>query len=219
MAYKKRTTPDGKPIWMPIWVAECLADTRHLSPAEFGCLQRLTLSYWHSGPPRDDDEKLARICGCPLSDWKRDRPAIAAYFEVGGGQWTSERIDDELAKAYALINKNKKRTEKATAAAATRHHERLYEVRNDDRNGQRNGITGRDKPEGEAGYRLTAKPPIHAGFEACSSVADSVTINQLQVNSNPALAKALNGCPSHFDGGSVPAVQFTDAMVGEVRHG
>jgi hypothetical protein len=85
MAYKKRTTPDGKPLWMPIWATEHLADTMHLSPAEFGCLERLNLSYWRSGPPRDEDETLARICGCSVSVWKRYLPSATPCIRLAHG--------------------------------------------------------------------------------------------------------------------------------------
>ena len=143
MAYKKRTSADGKPLWMPIVVAERIADTGHLSAFEMGCLHHLELSYWRSGPPKDCDDTLARICGCQTPEFRRIRSSIEKFFEVGGGQWISQKLDFELAESYRLIKKSKDRTTAATAARMAQRHEQQNDVRNVGRNDQREShVTG-----------------------------------------------------------------------------
>lgn len=143
MVYKKRTSADGKPLWMPIVVAEHIADTGHLSAFEMGCLHRLELSYWRSGPPKDCDDTLARICGCQTSEFRRIRFSIEKFFEVGCGQWVSQKLDFQLAESYRLIKKSKERTVAATTARMAKRSEQRNEVRNVGRSDQREShVTG-----------------------------------------------------------------------------
>ena len=167
MAYKKRTSPDGKPLWMPIVVAERIADTGHLSAFEIGCLHRLELSYWRSGPPKDCDDTLARICGCQTSEFRRIRSSIEKFFEVGGGEWISQKLAFELAESYRLIQKSKDRTAAATAARMAQRSEQRNEVRNVDRNEQRESyVTGNQ-------LQVNNKPSLAKGCIGLISPDDS----------------------------------------------
>jgi len=96
--------------WMPLYVADYLADTRRLSTLEHGAYMLLIMDYWRNGSLPDDDRKLARIVGLALDEWMEIREAIADLFHEG---WTHKRIDAELAAADEKANK-------AQAAAAKR---------------------------------------------------------------------------------------------------
>lgn len=84
------------PPWMPLYIADYLADTSHLSAAEHGAYLLLIMHYWRSGGLPSDDVQLARIASMSAAEWKRSRPAVAAFFHDG---WKHARIDAEIAKA------------------------------------------------------------------------------------------------------------------------
>lgn len=91
--------PDAQP-WMPVYWADLLSDTAHLSAEEFGGYLRLIGAYWrHRRPLRDDDGQLARIAGIPARRWRSIRPTIADLFQVTDGLWRHRRVDEELEKA------------------------------------------------------------------------------------------------------------------------
>jgi len=105
----KRTNYTPKtPFKFTLHVTDHLADTMHLSAEEHGCYVRLMFSYWRSGPPRDDDNVLARIVGMTPNEWLDVRPMVEPFFDVLNGQWLHWRLDEELEAAYDAINKASK---------------------------------------------------------------------------------------------------------------
>ncbi len=82
--------------WMPLYVADYLADTAHLNAAQSGAYLHLIMHYWQKGSLPHDDAQLAAIARMSLSEWKRARSIIAAFFQDG---WTHRRIDRELTEA------------------------------------------------------------------------------------------------------------------------
>jgi uncharacterized protein YdaU (DUF1376 family) len=87
-------------VWMPLYVADLLADTLHLSRAEFGSYVLLMCAYWRNkGPLRDDDAELASIARASQADWQAHRNRIASLFQVDDGLWRHKRIDSELESA------------------------------------------------------------------------------------------------------------------------
>lgn len=84
--------------WMPLYVADYLADTEHLGALQSGAYLHLIMHYWqHRGLP-DDDAALRRITRLTPMEWKRERGVLAAFFRDG---WKHPRIDGEMAKADA----------------------------------------------------------------------------------------------------------------------
>lgn len=79
--------------WMPLYVADYLADTGHLSAAEHGAYLLLIMHYWVNGGLPAEDRKLARIARMSPRKWARVRSTIAGFFGPG---WFHERIDIEL---------------------------------------------------------------------------------------------------------------------------
>lgn len=82
--------------WMPLYVADYLAGTTHLSAAEHGAYMLLIMHYWQKGSLPADEAILARICRMTVREWAKSRDVLASFF---GDGWTHERIDSELEKA------------------------------------------------------------------------------------------------------------------------
>lgn len=79
--------------WMPLYVGDYLADTRHLSTEEHGIYFLLILHYWRTGGLPVDDTRLARIAGVPQDTWNQCRSTISAFFDAS---WKHKRIELEL---------------------------------------------------------------------------------------------------------------------------
>lgn len=84
--------------WMPLYVADYLADTRRLTMAEHGAYMLLIMEYWRNGGLPDDEKKLARIVGANAEEWAAVRENVSELFQDG---WRHKRIDKELADAEA----------------------------------------------------------------------------------------------------------------------
>lgn len=82
--------------WMPLYIADYLADTGHLTAAEHGAYLLLIMHYWRTGSLPADEARLARIARMNPDEWAVAMPSIASFFEDG---WKHGRIDFELAKA------------------------------------------------------------------------------------------------------------------------
>lgn len=83
--------------WMPLYIAEYLADTRHLSAAEHGAYMLLIMHYWQTGALPNDDRQLARIACMESTEWLAARPVIEPLFK--SGLWKHTRVEKELARA------------------------------------------------------------------------------------------------------------------------
>lgn len=88
--------------WMPLYVADYLADTGHLSAAEHGAYLLLIMHYWANGGLPADDRKLARIARMTDTEWRAARETVAEFFS---DSWRHERIDRELANANAAYER------------------------------------------------------------------------------------------------------------------
>jgi len=92
--------------WMPLYIGDYLADTRHLTLEQHGAYLLLIMHYWQHGGLPTDDASLRRIVFIFGSNssrtWKRMRAAIAPLFQPG---WRHKRIDKELEKAKEISMK------------------------------------------------------------------------------------------------------------------
>lgn len=96
--------------WMPLYVADYLKDTGHLTTAEHGAYLLLIMHYWANGSLPPDDRKLARIARMTDREWKTSRDTLAEFFDAS---WRHERIEKELAEAA-------EKSESARTSAAKR---------------------------------------------------------------------------------------------------
>lgn len=94
--------------WMPLYIADYLADTQHLTRDEHGAYLLLLMAYWRNGGPlQDDDKRLASIVKATAREWASLRATLAEFFAVEGGLWIHKRVDEERAKAAKFIDKQK----------------------------------------------------------------------------------------------------------------
>jgi uncharacterized protein YdaU (DUF1376 family) len=82
--------------WMPLYIADYLADTPHLDCAHSGAYLHLIMAYWQRGYLPDDDKKLASIARATPEQWASMRDTIAEFFTDG---WKHKRIDGEIEKS------------------------------------------------------------------------------------------------------------------------
>ena len=102
-------------IWMPLYVADYLADTTRLTTEQHGAYILLIMDYWRNGALPDDDCDLANITRMPLSAWKKSRPALLRFFYIEGNEWRHKRIDAELEEANENAQRYAERAKKAAA--------------------------------------------------------------------------------------------------------
>jgi len=91
-----------KDQWMPLYVAEYLADTGHLSTVQHGAYLLLLMHYWRKRELPDDDKQLAAIAKLPLRIWLDIKPTIQAFFFEG---WRNKRVEAELQRRSEVFEK------------------------------------------------------------------------------------------------------------------
>lgn len=91
--------------WMPLYIGDYQADTRHLSAVQHGGYLLLIMHYWQRGGLPDDDSQLARIACMAPSEWRRHRPVIRSFF---GDGWRHARIEQEIAEAEEAYERRAK---------------------------------------------------------------------------------------------------------------
>lgn len=88
---------------MPLYIAEYLADTGHLSTTQHGAYLLLLMHYWRKRVLPDDDKQLAAIAKLPLRLWLGDcKETLQAFFTDG---WVHKRVEGELAKRIEVQQK------------------------------------------------------------------------------------------------------------------
>jgi uncharacterized protein YdaU (DUF1376 family) len=100
-------------IWMPLYVADYLADTGHLTVEQHGAYFLLMCHQWRAGSIPADPSMLAKITRCSLKVWKaRIENVVLAFFDRDGDVFVQKRLKAEAMKSDA------NRAKKAIAAAA-----------------------------------------------------------------------------------------------------
>lgn len=100
-------------IWMPLYIADYLADTTRLSTEQHGAYLLLIMDYWRNGAPPDDDATLANITKLDVKTWRKHRPLLQKLFTLQDGDWHHKRIDEELLKASENAERYASRAKKA----------------------------------------------------------------------------------------------------------
>lgn len=89
--------------WMPLYVADYLADTRHLSAAEHGAYLLLLMQYWHDGPLPNDPEKLQKICRASSEEENRAvLTVLKEFFRLKNSRFHNRRADKEITEAKRI---------------------------------------------------------------------------------------------------------------------
>lgn len=100
---------------MPLYVADYLADTGHLSTPEHGAYLLLIMHYWQNGGLPSEDAKLARICRMTAKEWSGCRDTLFDFFD---SRWSHARIDRELCSAREAYERRAKAGQKGGKASA-----------------------------------------------------------------------------------------------------
>ncbi len=102
-------------IWVPIYIADFIADTAHLDAARSGCYLLWIMHYWRRGPLSGNLEDLAAIGRLRGND----APSIAQamldeFFTVGSdGLWHQKRLDLIIIEFQRKSLSNKEKASKA----------------------------------------------------------------------------------------------------------
>lgn len=90
--------------WMPLHIADYLADTGHLTATEHGAYLLMIMHYWQNGSLPANERVIARIAKLTVEQWEESRDILAMLF---GPNWSHKRIDAELSKADEIIEKRR----------------------------------------------------------------------------------------------------------------
>ncbi len=89
--------------FMPLYVADYLADTTHLSTEAHGAYLLLLMVLWKSGGELPNDDKiLARIVRCTPAKWERLKGEVLEFFQIVENKIFHNRITQEIQKAKNL---------------------------------------------------------------------------------------------------------------------
>lgn len=107
--------------WMPLYVADYLADTLDLTTEEHGFYMLLLMLAWrHKGALPNDMDLLKRALGACAKDMhghrfnKLKRDVLERFFEMDeeGNFWTQKRLSSEWDKADELSSKQRQNADK-----------------------------------------------------------------------------------------------------------
>lgn len=94
--------------WMPLYIADYLADTQHLDATEHGAYLLLLMHCWQHLHVQNDMQTLRRIARVSTRKWNRTWSIIGRFFETDpDGYLVQKRLAAELRRASDLSNKRK----------------------------------------------------------------------------------------------------------------
>lgn len=115
--------------YMQLFVADYLADTKHLRGIEHGIYLLLMMHYWQTGKPLPiDDDRLALISCVTVKEFKKAKPVISDFFIEVEEKWYHKRIEADLslieqksnkARASAMESVKKRLSERSANAHRT----------------------------------------------------------------------------------------------------
>lgn len=105
-------------IWMPLYVADYLADTNRLTTIQHGAYLLLLVDYWRGGEIPNDKATLLQITRLSDDAWSMLEALLKHYFKLStSNTWVHARVERELESARG---KRLKASEKASKAANSR---------------------------------------------------------------------------------------------------
>jgi uncharacterized protein YdaU (DUF1376 family) len=110
--------------YMPLYVADYLADTNHLTTLEHGAYCLLLMAMWRAGGklPGGDD-KLARIARLTPAEWDGVRDQVMVFFKRRGGAITQKRLAQELANYKDSFVRRSEAGKRSQAKRANKNNE------------------------------------------------------------------------------------------------
>ena len=111
--------------WMPLYVADYLADTSHLTTLEHGAYLLLLMHYWRVGKLPANAEQLARVCRLQKDEFAAVKTTLGALFDTSGDSWKHLRVESELQKTAEISEKRSISGRKGQAALAASKKQQL----------------------------------------------------------------------------------------------
>lgn len=95
--------------WMPLYVADYLADTTRLNAAQHGAYMLLLMEIWRNGPVANVPSELAMITKTDVRTWSKDIwPTLKRFFQTDDdGNLYQKRLLLERQKAEEISNKRR----------------------------------------------------------------------------------------------------------------
>jgi uncharacterized protein YdaU (DUF1376 family) len=85
--------------WLPLYVADYLGDTMHLTTLQHGAYLLLMMHHWRAGDLPDDDRQLAAIARLAPAEWCEIATVIRPFFDAADGHLTQKRLIAEMERA------------------------------------------------------------------------------------------------------------------------
>lgn len=110
--------------FMPLYVADYLADTTHLTCEEHGAYVLLLMVMWKAGGSLPDDEvALARYTRLPLSRWRKIAPNVMPFFQVSNCVLRNNRVSTEIENAKKISEARSEAGKRGAHAKALKSQE------------------------------------------------------------------------------------------------
>lgn len=115
--------------FMPLWIADYLADTMHLTARQHGQYLLLLMYSWKQDRPLPKvDASLRAIARASESEWAEDKDTVLAFFSEGQDGYRQKRLEEERAKAVERFNSLMARSALGVAARQAKRDNALPEV-------------------------------------------------------------------------------------------
>lgn len=115
-------------IWMPVYIGDFHKDTTDFTTEMVGAYILLCLQHWYKGPPKDDDETLARICKLSVERFRAIRDDLLFFFEIKDSRWVHHKLQAEYEK---WLKNRESRSNAARIAANAKHSKAKREGQRD----------------------------------------------------------------------------------------
>lgn len=179
--------------YMQFYVADYLADTRHLTPTQHGIYLLLIMNYWQTGKPLpNNNARLARIVGIRTQDFVKNRESLLPFFIPCEKFLTHSRIERDLNAAYEKSSKAsssvRNRYSKDTTNVERTNNERTTNVLPIDKTRQDNTPL---PPKGEEG-RFGEVVDVFKNIEGATCDINRALKLWISLNLNPHTDKIIH---------------------------
>lgn len=104
---------------MPLWIADYLADTMHLTARQHGEYMLLLMYSWKQNKSLPaDDRSLRQIARATDEEWQEDKSVVMAFFDRSDDGFRQDRLERERAKAVVRYNAQAAKSAAGVAARA-----------------------------------------------------------------------------------------------------